>query len=166
MIGATAGAVKRVAKNRRRFIIPMLACGDYISRMATPKLAKPPVSQFAPLADELGALVKEMAPYAQKLSRIETLKKALRSGCTVKDSEEWTVEGARFVAVLGPRANERFVETARLVKTIGAVLYAKFATCTLKDLEANVAPAVVAAVVSSGATGSRSLKTFEKGISA
>ena len=131
--------------------------------MATPKLAKPFVSQFAPLADELGFLEKEMAPHAQKLARIAALKKALRAACTAKDTEQWTVDGSRFIAVLGPKANERLVDVGRLVKTIGAVLYAKFATCTLKDLELNVAPAVVAAVVSDNSTGSRPLKTFEKG---
>jgi hypothetical protein len=134
--------------------------------MATPKAAKPVVSQFAPLADELGALEKEMAPFAQKLARIDALRKALRAACTVLDTEQWTVTGTRFIAVLGPRAQQRLVDVSRLVKEIGAVLYAKFATCTLKDLEERVAPDVVAAVVRTEATGSRSLKTFEKGTTA
>jgi hypothetical protein len=131
--------------------------------MATPKPRPDPVSQFAPLADELGALEKEMAPHAQKLARIEALRKALRAACTAKDGEQWTVTGNRFIAVLGPRANQRLVDFPRLVKKIGAVLYAKFASCTLKDLEQYVAPDVAAAVITESATGPRSLKTFEKG---
>jgi hypothetical protein len=130
--------------------------------MATPKPAKPILAQFAPLADELGALVKEMAPYAQKLSRIEALKKALRAGCTAKATEQWTVEGAHFVAVLGPCANSRVIDVKLLVKKIGAVMFASFSGCTLKDLEEHVAPAIVAAVVTDEPAGSRSLKTFEK----
>jgi hypothetical protein len=118
--------------------------------------------QFGPLADELGALVKEMAPYAQKLARIEALKKALRAGCTAKPEEQWTVEGSRFIAVLGQCGNARIIDVKLLVKKIGAVMYASFSACTLKDLEEHVAPAIVAAVVTDEPSGSRSLKTFEK----
>lgn len=139
------------------------ARGDYVTAMASPKTSKSAVSQFAPLADELGALEKEMAPYAQKIARITALKKALRDGCSVKATEQWTITGERFIAVLGPCANERLINVQKLVKTIGAVKFAAFATCTLKALEESVAPAVVAAVVTSEASGSRSLKTFEKG---
>jgi hypothetical protein len=132
---------------------------------ATKPPANPFVPDFGTLADELGALVKEMAPYAQKLSRIEDLKKALRAGCTAKPTEEWTVAGKRFIAVLGACANARTVNLPSLVKLIGAKAFAMFAICTLGELEENVPPATVAAVVTSGATGSRSLKTFEKGSS-
>jgi hypothetical protein len=131
--------------------------------MATPKPKSKPASQFEPLADELGQLVKDMAPHAQKLSRIETLKKAMRAGCTVKADEQETIEGARFIVVLGPCANERSIDFTRLVKTIGAVLFCKFAKCTLKDLTENVAPAVAAAVIKESPSGPRSLKTFERG---
>lgn len=134
--------------------------------MPSPKPAKAPASQFAPLADELGALEKEMAPFAQKISRIEALRKALRAGCPAKDAEPWTVDGAHFVAVLGPRALERKCDFAALVKAIGAKAFAAFATCTLGALETNVTPAIVASVVDSKATGFRPLKTFEKGIAA
>ena len=128
------------------------------------KPAKAAVSQFGFLADELGALEKEMAPHAQKISRIEALKKALRAACTAPPAEQWTVDGTKFVAVLGPRSDQRLVDIPRLVKAITAAAFAKFATCTLKDLELHVAPATVASVVSSSASGSRPLKTFEKGI--
>jgi hypothetical protein len=132
--------------------------------MATPAKSKPaPLSEFAPLADELGSLEKEMAPHAQKLSRIEALKKALRTACTAKPGDQWTVDGARFIAVLGPCANKRIIDFPRLVKAIGAGVFAKFATCTLTDIEEHVPPTVAAAVVSQEAAGSRSLKTFEKG---
>lgn len=104
-----------------------------------------------------------MAPHAQKLARIEALKKTLRAACPVKPEDPWSVDGLRFSALLGPCANQRSISFAGLVKSIGAAAYAKFATCTLKALEENVAPTVVAAVVTQGATGPRSLKTFEKG---
>ena len=128
------------------------------------KAAKAAVSEFAPLADELGALEKEMAPFKQKLARIEALKESARAGCPVAPTLPWTVEGERFIASLGACANQRVIDIPRLVKAIGAGVYAKFATCSLEALKKCVAPAIVAAVVSSKEIGSRSLKTFEKGI--
>lgn len=130
---------------------------------ATKQLAKPLAPDFGPMADELGALIREMAPFAQKLSRIEALKKALREACTAKPTEEWTITGKKFVAALGPKANERAINFTQLVKLIGAKAFLIFATCTLGKLEENVSPVIVAAVVSWGNIGSRSLKTFEKG---
>ena len=129
----------------------------------TPKPAKAVSNEFAPLADELGALEKDMAPYAQKLARIDALRKALRAACPAKAEETWTITGTRFIAILGPRALERSIDLAKLVKVLGAKVFAGFATCTLKTLEEKVSPAVVASVVTSDATGSRSLKTFERG---
>jgi predicted secreted protein len=137
--------------------------GDYTC-VATPKPAKPAsLSPFGAIADELGALEKEMAPYAQKLARIEQLRKSLRNGCEKAPDQEWKIEGARFIALLGPRANQSSIKFSEVVKAIGAKAYAAFATCTLKDLEANVTPVVMAAVLSSGRTGPRTLKTFERG---
>lgn len=121
------------------------------------------VSEFAPLADELGSLEREMAPHAQKLARIDALRKALRAACSAPADSEWTIEGSRFIAVLGARAMERAVDYKKLVKAIGAGVFAKFATCTLKALEEHATPAIVAAVVTSDRTGSRTLKTFERG---
>lgn len=130
--------------------------------MAKPK---PAVSQFAALADELGALEKEMAPFAQKLARIDALRKALREAAKDQAAANmpWTVYGTHFLAILGPRAAERIINFPALIKRIGAGRFSRFAKCTLKDLEANVDPATVAAVVTTDATGSRSLKTFERG---
>lgn len=124
--------------------------------------AKSATDPFAALADELGALEKEMAPFAPQIARIAALRKALRAGCPVAAHQEWSVQGKRFQAVLGACAMERKVNYAALIKRIGAGVFAKFATCTLKDLEAKVAPAIVAQVVTSAATGSRPLETFER----
>lgn len=136
--------------------------------MANPKSVKSPTpepnsSSNGKLVDELGALEKEMAPHAQKLARIELLRKTLRAACPVSPDKPWTIEGARFMAIVGAKAPERSINYVALVKQIGAGVFAKFATCTLKDLELKVAPAIVAAVITSANTGSRSLKTFEKG---
>ena len=130
--------------------------------MPVKKTTPPTPDPFAPISDELGALVKEMAPHAQKLARIEVLKKALRAGCPVAPCLSWTVTGEKFITELGPCANMRCVNLTALVKMIGAKAYSLFATTTLDALEKNVAPATVAAVVAITATGSRSLKTFEK----
>jgi hypothetical protein len=128
--------------------------------MASPKLAK--TDPYASLVDELGGLEKELAPFAQQLARIELLKKTLRGVCPASDDVEWSVSGARFIALLGPRALERKIDIKALVKAIGAPAFAKFASCTLKALEASVEPAIAAGVISSDRTGSRSLKLFER----
>lgn len=130
--------------------------------MPIAKKAASPLSQFQLLADELGALEKEMAPFMPKLSRIEAIKKALRAACPVKPDQPWTVTGSRFIAALGPCATERVVDIPKLVKAIGAAVFAKFGRCTLKDLEANVPGEIAVEVVTAKATGSRTLRTFEK----
>jgi hypothetical protein len=127
------------------------------------KAATKTTNPFGAVADELGSLEKEMAPYAQKLARIECLRKVLRASCGAEPEDEWMVSGERFVAVLGPRAMERKIDIVKLVKAVGAPAFARFASCTLKALEGSVAPAVVAEVTVSGRTGSRPIKTFEKG---
>jgi len=126
------------------------------------KSAKPTASPFPAMADELGALVKEMAPYKAKLARIEALKKALRAGCPVPPQSGWTVEGLKFVAVLSACGSQRIIDIPKLVKTISAAVFAKFASCSLDTLEKNVAPAVLASVVYVENTGPRSLDTYER----
>ncbi len=129
------------------------------------KPAPPPgvPAELAAMADELGALEKEMAPHAQKLARIDLLKKQIRAACPVSPDKQWTLTGNRFLVMLNPCAMERSIDILKLVRLVGAKAFATFATCTLKALEAANPPAVIAAVVTTEQTGSRSLKTFEKG---
>ncbi len=130
----------------------------------TPKAAKKLVeSEFSRLVDELGALEQLMAPHAQKLARIDMIRKTLREACPAAPDAEWTVDGERFSTVLGMRANASVISFSGVVKAIGAAAYAKFATCTLKALEEHVAPGVRANVISSERSGPRTIKTFERG---
>lgn len=126
--------------------------------------ARTAVDPFAAIADELGALEKEMAPHAQKLARVDLLRKTLREACTAAPESEWTVTGARFIAVLGMRGNTTLIAFPALVKIVGAKVFATFATCTLKELAARVSPVVAASVTSMARVGPRPLKTFEKGV--
>lgn len=132
------------------------------------KTPNPGTSSLADMADELGALEKEyalaLAPLEFKLPRMKALKEALQEACPAKPDKEWIVEGARFGVRLGPCATVRSIDFIKLIKKIGAAAFAKFATCTLKGLEANVSPETADAVVSSAALGPRKLSTFEKGI--
>lgn len=105
-----------------------------------------------------------MAPFEMQEPRIKFLKAFIQEACPAKATEEWTVEGRQFGIRLGPRAKERTVNIPKLVKAIGAAVYAKFATCTLKALEDNVNHDMVEAVVTTDNTGPRKLATFEKGI--
>lgn len=128
--------------------------------MPTPKPAK--VNPFGMLSDEKYAIDKALRPYETQIKRREALKKALRAGCPVEPDEEWTVRGETSVTVLGPCGNNQVIDYPALVKKVTAEVFATFATCTLTALEKNVAPAIIAAVVSEEQTGSRDLKTFAK----
>lgn len=120
------------------------------------------------MADELGALEKEyalaLAPMELKLPRMKALKEALQLACTAPADKEWIVEGAKFGVKLGACANKGSIDFKALVKKIGAAVFARFATCTIADLEANVEADTVDAVLSSAQTGPRKLSTFEKGV--
>jgi hypothetical protein len=122
---------------------------------------------LAAIADELGALenawANVSAPWEQRLKRMEALRITLRAACPVKPAEEWTVEGERFVAVVGAAAIRRSIDIRKLVRAIGARAFHKFASCTLKDLEAQCDPETVADVVTTSQTGPRRIVTQEKG---
>ena len=118
------------------------------------------------MADELGAIEKELSPFQLKIARREALKKALRGSCVHLPAEEpVTIIGARFLVVLGACGLERKPDLPALIKTIGAKAYSAFATTTLTALEFSVSPEVFTAVVKSSLTGPRSLKCLEKGVS-
>lgn len=137
--------------------------------MATPKPATPKTagginaSAVAELVDELGALEKRLLPFKADQARVEDLRKALRAHFDGSPATAgFQAAGDAFFAVVGPRALERTINPAKLIKAIGVKLYATFATCTLKALDANVEPGIAAGVVSSANTGHRPIKTFEK----
>jgi hypothetical protein len=122
---------------------------------------------LAAIADELGALENAWAavsaPWEQRLKRMEALRITLRAACPVAPQEEWTVEGARFVAVVGAAGKQRTIDVRKLVRAIGARAFHKFASCTLKDLEAQCDPETVADVIATSQTGPRRIVTQEKG---
>lgn len=114
--------------------------------------------------DELGALEKEFAPLRPKLARIELLRASVRARFDASPAAEtFEAAGARFVVVVGARANQSTIDIAKLVKAIGAKAFTVFARATLTDLEKHVDCGVRADVVTMAQTGARSLKTFERG---
>ena len=130
--------------------------------MATPKPGIQ-ASVIAEQCDELGALEKELLPLKPKFARIEMLRKAIRAHFDASPAAEaFEASGAKFLVLVGPRATERTINPAKLIKAIGAKVYATFATVTLKALEENVSCDIIAGVVTSAPTGSRTLKTFER----
>lgn len=132
--------------------------------MASPKQTGINAALITAQADELGALEKELAPVQLKLARVEALRKAIRAHFDASPPAlSFEARGEHFVVMVGPRAVQRSINVAKLIKAIGLKLYAAIATVTLKNLEDNVACGVVAEVVSSAHTGARSLKTFERG---
>lgn len=119
--------------------------------------------QLATDVDELGALDKELAPYAAKIARVEALRKAVRANFADAAPEKpFEAKGEQFVILVGPRARERSIDYPQLWKLAGVKLMRKIATVTFKALEAEE-PALVAGVTTFGLTGSRSLKIFERG---
>ena len=132
------------------------------------KEAKSAAPSLAQMADELGALEKEyalaIAPFEMKLPRMKALKEALQAACPAPADKEWTVEGAKFGVKLGVRANERLIDYAKLIKKIGLGAFAKFATCTLTNLQKSVKPELLDGIISTEQCGPRKLSTFEKGV--
>lgn len=123
-----------------------------------------PTSPVASIVDELGALEKELAPLHSKVARLELLRKSLRTHFDASPAAEpYTAEGTRFVVLVGPRASVATVNIKELAKHIGARAVFGIATCTLKALEGYLD--ILPLVVTRALTGSRSLKTFEKGSS-
>ncbi len=129
----------------------------------SPKPTKPPkVSLIANIADELGAINKELAPYRSKLAREEALRKALRVHFDASPAaEQQSAVGERYVVLLGPKASVATIDVPLLAKTIGVKAALAILGCTLKALEAF--PTVVSTVVTYALTGARSVKVFEKG---
>ncbi len=129
--------------------------------------AKATKQNLASMADELGAIEKEynlaIAPLEMKLPRMKVLKELLQAACTAPKDQEWSVEGARFVVRLGPCANARTVNIARLVRKIGAAAFAKFASCTIAALDRNVSADLAGSMIDSEQNGPRKLSTVEKG---
>jgi len=116
------------------------------------------------MVDELGLLEKELAPYAGKIARIECLRRNLRAHVPgAPAARTFELEGERFIALVGARGHQTVIDYANVAKLIGTEAYAKFATCTLKDLQAHVAPGLVAYSIRTEQAGPRSLKVIERG---
>lgn len=133
--------------------------------MSTARAKSPPVNAtlIAAQVDELGALEKRLAPYRADLKRVEALRKAIRQHFDGSPAGlSFEPRGDKFFAMVGARANERSINPVKLIKAIGVKLYAQLATIGLGVLEANVAPDICAAVISTDATGPRPIATFER----
>lgn len=116
------------------------------------------------LADELGSIEAELAPFAFKIARLDQLRKAIRGHFDAMPGDRsFEGFGQRFLVAIGQKAAVRTIDRTKLIKAIGPKAYAAFARTTLADLEANVGCAVVAEVVTAAYTGARSIKTFERG---
>lgn len=114
---------------------------------------------IAQLVDELGALETELAPLKPKFDRIEGLRRALRAWFDIKPADQsCTAPGEKFIAELGPRAVERTAHPGRLIAVIGVRKYASLAVPTLRALEANLSPEVLAGAITSARTGPRPIK--------
>lgn len=115
--------------------------------------------------DELGRLEAALAPHLKTIARVELLRKLIRiahDDAKFPAEQEIQAEGQRYTAVLGRRGNQTLIDIPRLVRTIKAAAFAKFATCTLGVLKEKVSAAIYADVTSIEATGHRSLTTFVK----
>lgn len=113
--------------------------------------------------DELGDIDARLAPLRSLIAREQLLRSAIRDANAANAAPgEIRVAGARFDCVLGPRGNKTLIAFPRLVKAISARVFAKFATCTLGQLEAEVDAAVYADVTSVEACGPRGLKVLPR----
>jgi hypothetical protein len=117
--------------------------------------------------DEAGKISDLLAPFRAAIAREEQLRKAIRAACDTETHSaalEIREQGQRYFVILSPRAMESAINIKKLVREIGTKAYAAFAVATLKALKANCTPEVVAAVVTSGQTGNRTLKIYSRDI--
>lgn len=131
---------------------------------------KQPKSEVADLerrqraeVDELGLLEERLRPYRADISRVETLRKSIRSRFDAHDAgKAFEAAGDKFVVVVGPRSNERVIDYPKLIRSIGIKLFSSIARVTLTVLDQQVDKAIVADVVSTVPTGARPLQVVER----
>ena len=118
----------------------------------------------AAIVDELGAISKELAPWRLKIAREDSLRRKLR-----ESAESWpaadgqTNEGLKFAVELGPRAIQRTVNVAKLVKMVSTRCFLGLVGVTLKALaDSKIAPDIAGKVIEETQTGSRSIAITEK----
>lgn len=128
------------------------------AKQAAEAPAKP---NAAELVDELGAIEKELAPLRGKIKRAELLRQTIRG---LTDDKTNQVDGAKFVAILGPRADKTVVDYYGLAKRIGLDRYAQFATASLEAIGQHVKPGILPPYLKTEQTGTRSLQVLEKGL--
>jgi hypothetical protein len=118
----------------------------------------------AAIADELGALDTELAPFKTKYSRAESLRKALREICKDREAtSQFVFEGDNYVVTLGAKSNEKFVRLAAAFKALGKVKFITACSMTIKAITEAVAPEVLPSLVGSEQTGSRNISIQHKG---
>jgi hypothetical protein len=121
--------------------------------------------ELASQVDELGALEAEILPYKGKILRVDTLRRAIREHfASAPPLAPIETLGAKYGAALGACGSQRWINPALLIKAIGAKAYAAIAVVTLAVLERNVSREIAAGVITSKATGARTLTTFEKNV--
>lgn len=122
-----------------------------------PELADP----LAAIVDELGALEAELAPIKSKISRSEFLRDMLRKAFVDRDAlEEFQVKGARYIVVLGARAQIRSVSSVKAAELLGDK-FPDVATVSIGAIEKAGLPfEILAACTSSHPIGPRSLRVF------
>ena len=116
------------------------------------------------LADEIGALERELSPLKPKLARLEDLRRTLRAHHDSEPADAvCTVQGERYVVVLGERGWENSVNVLNLAKLITAKCALKLAKVTLTALDSSPFAQFRTQCVESEQTGARSIKVFERG---
>ena|SRR5579875_3900161 len=126
-------------------------------------VSAPKTSPLAAVVDEIGALELELAAVAAKQTRLKQLRERVRDAFAKVDAErDFEVQGEKYIATLGPKADERTVDTVLLAKAVGAKRFREIAGVTLKAVE-TAFPALLDSVVRYSRTGTRPLKISARG---
>jgi hypothetical protein len=114
-------------------------------------------SPLAALVDELGELDLEIAPLKSKIKRADALRLLLRNAFKSEPGDKsFSIEGAKWTLLLSACGNVSSVDAAKLASLVGAESFLAMADVSLKAL-AELPAEVIAAVVSTTQTGTRSL---------
>ena len=132
------------------------------SRPALRIVPSDPAALLRQHVDELGALEAELVEVRPKLRRVEVLHELIRKEFAKKSCKVgFEARGDRYLATLGACAYRSTVDYPAVQKHMGLKAYAAIARPTLKDLEDQLPPEVLARVVKYDYTGARPIKTFE-----
>jgi hypothetical protein len=116
------------------------------------------------LVDEYGELARKLAPHRANLRRFDEVARLLRLAANEKPADDLvTIAGERYTVFLSHAGMRTVIApAAKLYDALGKEVFLRVATTTLKALEENVDPLLIAELTHQEQTGSRNITAIAK----